>query len=243
MGRIFGASHTEKSKSMKSFVAYYRVSTTRQGESGLGLEAQQASVQRYVAHLDGAIDTEYIEVESGKKNNRPKLLLALAEAKATGATVIIAKLDRLSRNAAFLLSLLDAGVDFVAVDNPHANSLTIGLLAVIAQHEAKQISERTKAALDAKKARGETLGTPANMTPAARATSIQVRQDNAREAAHQVTDIIQDKRQLKWTYQRIADHLNQKKYTTRRGCQWTAGAVQRLDVKAVLDSIIPMVQN
>ncbi|MBF9237462.1 recombinase family protein [Hymenobacter sp. BT683] len=213
---------------MQNFVAYYRVSTVRQGESGLGLEAQQATVLRHVAANAGTISSEYIEVESGKKNNRPKLMAALAEAKATSSTLIIAKLDRLSRNASFLLSLMDAGVNFVAVDNPHANPLTLGLLAVIAQHEAKQISTRTREALAAKKRRGERLGSPANMTADARATSLLVRQSNARQAAVQVTDIIADKRQLGWTLQRVAEHLTAKGYTTRRGHPWTAGAVHRL---------------
>jgi DNA invertase Pin-like site-specific DNA recombinase len=138
------------------FVAYYRVSTQRQGRSGLGLEAQQVAVHN---HLNGGrIITEFTEVESGKRKDRPKLTEALAACRVHGAKLIIAKLDRLARNVAFVSALMEAGVEFEAVDFPQANRLTIHILAAVAEHEAKMISERTKAALAAAKRRGVKLG-------------------------------------------------------------------------------------
>ena len=160
MSPTFAQTHPAR---MKSYVAYLRVSTQKQGQSGLGLAAQRAAVQAFppVARLVA----EFVEVESGKKNERPQLAAALALAKATGATLLIAKLDRLSRNAGFIFQLRDAGVDFVCCDMPDANTLTVGIFAVLAQHERELISQRTKAALAAKKAQGAQLGTPANLTP------------------------------------------------------------------------------
>ena len=161
------------------YVPYYRVSTARQGQSGLGLEAQQAAVRAFVAdpaQLLGA----FVEVESGKQNQRPQLLAAMAAARAAGATLLIAKLDRLSRNAGFIFALRDSGVAFVCCDMPDANTLTVGLFAVLAQHERETISKRTKEALAAKKVRGAVLGTPANMTLAAIEKSRNIRQENAR---------------------------------------------------------------
>jgi DNA invertase Pin-like site-specific DNA recombinase len=142
------------------FVAYFRVSTDRQGKSGLGLEAQQKSVLDY---LDGGrwdLVGEFTEIESGKHNDRPELEKALAACKKQKAKLVIAKLDRLSRNLAFIATLMDSGVEFIAVDNPHANKLTIHILAAVAQHEREIISARTSAALKAAKARGKRLGNP-----------------------------------------------------------------------------------
>jgi DNA invertase Pin-like site-specific DNA recombinase len=144
------------------FVAYYRVSTAKQGRSGLGLEAQQASVRSFVK--DGSILAEYVEVESGKRDYRRELSNAIAHAQREGATLIIAKLDRLARSVAFIFALRDSGVKFLACDMPEANTLTIGLLAALAQHERELISERTKAALTAKKAQGFALGSSQNLT-------------------------------------------------------------------------------
>lgn len=128
-------------------VAYYRVSTAAQGRSGLGLDAQKSAVDDLVRQRDLALLAEFTEVESGKRNARPQLAAALNQAKLTGAVLVIAKLDRLSRNAAFLLALRDSGVRFIAADIPDANDLTIGVLAVIAQAEREAISRRTKEAL------------------------------------------------------------------------------------------------
>lgn len=142
------------------FVAYFRVSTDRQGKSGLGLDAQRKSVLDY---LDGGrweLVAEFTEVESGKRSDRPELDKALAACKRHKAKLVIAKLDRLSRNLAFIATLMDSGVEFIAVDNPHANKLTIHILAAVAQHEREMISARTSAALKAAKARGKRLGNP-----------------------------------------------------------------------------------
>jgi len=137
----------------RGFVSYLRVSTDKQGQSGLGLEAQRAAVGAFLASAGGRLIKDYVEVESGRKNDRPKLTAALAHAKATGATLIIAKLDRLSRNVAFIANLMESGVDFVAADMPLANKLTIHVLAAVAEHEREMISERTKRALGSIKVR------------------------------------------------------------------------------------------
>src|SRR5215218_3429795 len=140
------------------FIAYHRVSTAQQGRSGLGLEAQRQAVADY---LDGGrweLLREFVEVESGKRADRPELAKALATCRVHRAVLVIAKLDRLSRNAAFLLNLRDAGVEFVCADMPAANRLTVGIMALVAEEEARMISARTKAALAAAKARGTVLG-------------------------------------------------------------------------------------
>lgn len=142
------------------FVAYLRVSTTRQGEQGLGMDAQRAAVESHARQAGGTITATYVEVESGKKADRPELAKALAAAKKAKATLLIAKLDRLARNVAFIANLMDAGIDFVAVDQPFASRLTLHILSAVAEDEARRISERTKAALAAAKARGTKLGSP-----------------------------------------------------------------------------------
>lgn len=135
-------------------VTYSRVSTDKQGRSGLGLEAQEEAIARYCQQNDAERVADFVEVESGKKNHRPELLKAIRAAKQHKAKLLVAKLDRLSRNAAFLLQLRDSNIEFVAADNPDANNLTIGILAVVAENERDMISQRTKAALAAAKARG-----------------------------------------------------------------------------------------
>jgi DNA invertase Pin-like site-specific DNA recombinase len=143
---------------MQKAIPYYRVSTPRQGESGLGLEAQQKAVRDYAAKFNIILLQECIEIESGKKSNRPVLLDALEECKRQNAVLLIAKLDRLSRNVAFIAKLMEAGIDFLAVDNPHANKLMLHIMAAFAEHEREQISNRTKAALASAKYRGIQLG-------------------------------------------------------------------------------------
>jgi DNA invertase Pin-like site-specific DNA recombinase len=135
------------------YVTYLRVSTDRQGKSGLGLEAQRKAVADHVAGK-GEIAAEYVEIESGKKNERPQLARALAEAKRIGAVLLIAKLDRLARNVAFIANLLEAGVEIAAADMPEANRFLLHVMAAVAEHEAQAISDRTRAALAAAKARG-----------------------------------------------------------------------------------------
>lgn len=137
-------------------VSYIRVSTTKQGESGLGLEAQRTTVARFQA--DHTVIAEFIEIESGKKANRPQLQAAIALCKQTGATLVVAKLDRLARNVHFTSSLMESGVEFVACDMPHANRLTIHIMAAMAEDEARRISTRTKDALAELKAKGVALG-------------------------------------------------------------------------------------
>ena len=141
-------------------VSYLRVSTARQGASGLGLEAQREAVARFTASAGHALISEFVEVESGAKAARPQLTAALTSCRLHRATLVIAKLDRLARNLAFIANLMDGGVEFVACDMPHANRLTLHLLAAIAEHEREMISQRTKAALQAAKARGVRLGNP-----------------------------------------------------------------------------------
>jgi DNA invertase Pin-like site-specific DNA recombinase len=140
------------------FVTYTRVSTDKQGRSGLGLEAQREAVERHLARVGGVEVAAFTEIESGKRADRPQLLQALATARAHGAVLIVAKLDRLARNVAFISTLMESGVDFVACDCPAANRLTLHILAAMGEHEAAMISERTKAALAATKARGTILG-------------------------------------------------------------------------------------
>jgi len=144
------------------FVSYLRVSTAKQGRSGLGLEAQKEAVNAHICHESGDLLAEYLEVESGKKGaeNRPQLTKALEHCRLTGATLIIAKLDRLSRDAHFLLGLQKSSVKFQCADMPQANELTVGIMALVAEEERKAISRRTKEALAAAKARGVKLGCP-----------------------------------------------------------------------------------
>src|SRR3982751_276964 len=141
------------------FVAYYRVSTDRQGRSGLGLDAQREAVQRYLDGGSWTLAAEVTEVESGKRTDRPELDRALGLCRLYGATLVVAKLDRLARNVAFISKLMESGVEFVAVDFPQANRLTVHILAAVAEHEAAMISQRTRADL----ARGVKLGNPANL--------------------------------------------------------------------------------
>lgn len=143
---------------MKKAIPYYRVSTERQGNSGLGLEAQQKSIKDYASFHQLELLTEFTEIESGGNNRRPILHQALEECKRTKAILLIAKLDRLGRNVAFISKLMESDVDFVAVDNPNANKLMVHIMAAFAEYERDQISKRTKEALAAAKNRGVELG-------------------------------------------------------------------------------------
>ena len=172
------------------FVAYFRVSTDRQGKSGLGLEAQRKSVLDFLDGGRWSLVAEFTEVESGKRSDRPQLAKALDACRRQKAKLVIAKLDRLSRNLAFIATLMESGVEFVAVDNPHANKLTVHILAAVAQHEREMISERTKAALKAARARGTRLGNPRLDEAAKRGTA--ALKANARRFAANVLPIIRE---------------------------------------------------
>lgn len=150
----FTPSTVNKQSKAERFVIYRRVSTTRQGISGLGLEAQEESVTTFLTSRQHEVIATFTEVESGKRSDRPELLKALVECKRHRATLLIAKLDRLARNVHFISGLMEAGVEFVATDNPHASKLLVHLLAAFAEHEREMISNRTRAALQAAKARG-----------------------------------------------------------------------------------------
>jgi DNA invertase Pin-like site-specific DNA recombinase len=213
------------------FVAYLRVSTARQGKSGLGLEAQREAVQRFVAGRGGRIIApEYVEVESGKRNDRPELAKAIKRCRLTKATLVVAKLDRLSRNAAFLMTLRDSDVDFIAADLPEANTMTVGVMAVVAQHEREAISARTKAALAAAKARGKKLG---GRRPGAGNIARYQRQgvEAAQEqAAARLALVADDLRRLEsegLSLNAMAGKLNAMDIGTSRGGRWTATAVKR----------------
>lgn len=215
---------------MANIIAYFRVSTQKQGASGLGLEGQRACVTEYAKRTGGKILKEFTEVESGKNNRRVQLAEAIAEAKRTGSLLVIAKLDRLARNAGFIFTLKEAGVNFAACDIPEANTLTVGIFAVLAQHEAELISSRTKSALAAKKARGEKLGTPANLTQAARDKGREAHSRNAANNQHTKTAKGYAKllRDGGATLRQIADTLNTEGFKTPRGGQFAAVQVARL---------------
>jgi DNA invertase Pin-like site-specific DNA recombinase len=210
------------------FVAYYRVSTDQQGKSGLGLDAQRAAVTSYLNGGSWTLDGEFVEVESGKRNDRPELAKALAVCRKRKAKLVIAKLDRLGRNVAFIATLMESGVEFVAVDNPHATKLTIHILAAVAEHEREAISERTKAALAAAKARGRQLGNP-RLSAAAKRGVASIKA-NARQFAANVLPIIEEiERSGVTSHNAIAGKLNERRVPTARGGKWT-----HMQVAAVL---------
>ena len=214
------------------FISYLRVSTQKQHSSGLGLEAQRSAVENFLNGGSWELLEEYLEVESGKKTNRVELDKALHHAKVTGATLVIAKLGRLSRNAEFLLRLQRKGVDFVAADMPQANTLTIGIMALVAQQEREAISKRTKEALAAAKARGVKLGNPHGaiyMKGLGNDASIAVIKRKAQEHAEDVFPIIQHIQQSGITTTRgIAKELNDKGMLTPRGKSWYGTSVANL---------------
>lgn len=213
------------------FVAYLRVSTAKQGRSGLGLEAQREAVRQFVVGRGGRIIApEFVEVETGSRNDRPELDKALKRCRLTGATLVVAKLDRLSRNAAFLMTLRDSGVDFVAADLPEANTMTVGVMAVVAQHEREAISQRTKAALAAARARGKTLGgfrTRAPNIAQYQRTGVEAVRLNALQAAEERRETIEALQRESLSLNAMAARLNADSVRTSRGGKWTATAVKR----------------
>jgi DNA invertase Pin-like site-specific DNA recombinase len=218
-----------KQSNLTPAVAYYRVSTARQGASGLGLEAQRKAVADYCARGALRIVEGFQDVESGRHNSRPGFDAALAKAKAEGAVLVIAKLDRLSRNASFTMALRDSGVRFVAADMPEANTMTIGLMAVMAQDEAERTSSRTRAALAALKARGVKLGSPRNnLTDATRAKAAKAKREEARTFHNGSIKHALNYRRMGWTLRQIAEALNAAGATTRKGKAFQATTVARL---------------
>lgn len=215
-------------------VAYYRVSTDQQGRSGLGLDAQCRAVHALCDGRGWQVVTEYTEVESGKRNDRPQLKAALADARRTGAKFVVAKLDRLSRNAEFTLSLRNSGVDFVCADNPDVNRLTIGLLAVINEDERERIADRTRAALQAAKARGVRLGNPNGAAALRRAAkgngaAVEAVRGNAEQFAADLKGTVGEiTASGKTSLPAIAAELNARHIQTRRGGRWHASSVRNL---------------
>lgn len=214
---------------MKKYIAYYRVSTVKQCVSGLGLSAQKEIVNNYITNNDIIIN-EYTEIESGKNNSRPALLSALQECKSLNATLIVAKLDRLSRSVSFISSLTDSNADFICCDFPSANKFTLHLFASVAQYERELISTRTKVALQAKKEQGVKLGAPnatftmqmINTASQARTIKAQTNTNNMRAKA------IINQLKSNMNLNQIAKYLNDNGFATSRGCKFQAVTVKRL---------------
>lgn len=221
---------------MRKLIAYYRVSTQRQGVSGLGLDAQQTAVTAYAGTTNGELVASYTEVESGRKNDRPELTKAIRHAKALRATLVIAKVDRLARNVAFIANLMDSGIDFIACDMPQANRLTLHIMAAVAEAEAVAISERTKVALAAAKARGVKLGATRDGNPTllpehrAKGAAACAKRwaDEMAECYAEVAPVAVELRDSGLSLREIGARLDALRYTTRAGKPWTAIQVSRL---------------
>jgi len=215
-------------------VTYFRVSTQEQGRSGLGLEAQRAAVDAFCRSRGCEVLREFQEVESGKRDDRPQLRAALHLAKVTGATLVIAKLDRLSRNVAFLANLQDSGARFLAADMPEANELTVHIMAAVAQAERKAISRRTKEALQAAKVRGVRLGNPNGAAAFRRAAkgngaAVGALKADADSRAADLTPIIAEiQAGGRTSLPTIAAELNARQITTPRGGRWHPSSVRNL---------------
>jgi len=220
-------------------VGYYSVSTESQGQSGLGLAAQEAAVKRHVQVHGCRLLAAYTEVETGKRDSiddRPELQRAIAHAKRSKATLVVAKMDRLTRSVAVTAMLHQSNIDFIACDNPNANRMTIQILAAVAENEVRQISERTKAALAAYKARGGLLGAALpqsrNLTPEARDRGIraasEARRQRARDAYADLGPYLHELRSGGFSLSAIAAKLNEDGQTTRRGRPWRAMQVKRV---------------
>ena len=216
----------------KKYVAYYRVSTRKQEESGLGLEAQRHSVLEYIKHNGNRIIAEYTEIESGKNDERPELIKAIETAKEHGAVLVIAKLDRLSRNVSFISTLMDGEVKFVCADMPEATEMTIHIFAAMAQFERERISTRIKEALDAKRIREPDWkpGSPQNFTKQTRQKGLETIMRNARESKEwrHAYHFIKPLKESGTTLQKIADMLNDEGYRTRLDKKFHAWQVMNI---------------
>lgn len=220
---------------MPDFVAYYRVSTDRQRASGLGLDAQREAVARYIAAA-GELVAAFTETESGRSHtNRPQLQAALGECRKRRAVLLIARLDRLARNVAFIANLMESGVDFVAVDMPTANRLTIHILAAVAEHEREMISQRTIAALAAAKARGTKLGNPRIAEARSLALAAQARLRPAPEVLSLISGWSAQGKGLR----DIARELNRQNIRTPRGAEWYASTVRAQLARASMTEAAP----
>jgi DNA invertase Pin-like site-specific DNA recombinase len=213
------------------YVAYFRVSTQRQGSSGLGLDAQRTAVAKYV-NGKGQVVAEFVEVESGKRSDRPELTKALVEAKRSGAVLLIAKLDRLARNVAFIANLLESGVEISAADMPEANRFLLHVMAAVAEHEARVISERTKAALAAAKSRGKKLGwsIPSRQEEHKRAVTKAAEVNAAKAQAHAsaVFSSVQQLRASGSSLRQVAEAMNKGGVKTARGGRWHPTTVRNI---------------
>ena len=209
------------------FVAYYRVSTTKQGINGLGMDAQKESVSRYLNGGDWKLLGEFAEVESGKRNDRQELAKAIALCRKEQAVLVIAKLDRLARNAAFLLNLRDSGVDFVATDMPSADKFTVGIMALVAEKERDMISQRTRDGLAAARRRGTKLGNP---RPAlAVKSAVKANVERADAYAGSLLPIIEEiKRAHVSSLRGIAFCLNARGFKTPTGRAFAAQSVKNI---------------
>jgi hypothetical protein len=235
--------------SVRKFVAYYRVSTEKQGRSGLGLDAQQEAVRSYLNGGAWTLVAEVVEVESGKKNDRPRLAEALRLCRLHGAVLIIAKLDRLARNVAFISNLMESGVEFTAVDFPQANRLTVHILAAVAEHEREMISRRTKDALASKRAFYARLTEQEKAELRARGKATQlggnrgkvhlvarkgalasavIRSTKAKRRAADVAPIVHELQAAGASLRKVAATLNDRHIPTARGSRWTATQVMRV---------------
>ncbi|WP_343592775.1 recombinase family protein [Flavobacterium sp.] len=224
---------------MKKFVAYYRVSKKEQGISGLGLSAQKSSVVKYVESQDGVIINEFTEIETGtNKRERIEIHKAIQLAKNENAVLVIAKLDRLARNVSFVSSLMDAGIEFLAVDMPSANNFTIHIFSALAEQEAKLISSRTKLALAELKKGGSVLGNPKNLNDEARARGLIVIKENAinNDRNRQAQSVILSCKEKGMSYREIAKYLNELNFKTRYGNQFLAPTVHQLYNRTLLKS-------
>jgi DNA invertase Pin-like site-specific DNA recombinase len=234
---------------MTTYVAYVRVSTQKQGASGLGLAAQREAVERYASRNGGRVAALYVEIESGRKNNRPELAKAIAHAKRARAVVLVAKLDRLTRNAVFLGMLLESGLGAVFADLPTMPDGAMGRHMIrewanLAQLEAELTSERTKAALQAAKARGQKLGSArpghwkgredARLRGAHKGgkAAAAVHRQKANESYLDLLPMVGELRRQGLSLRAVAERLHDEGHTTRRGCRWNAVQVSRVLVRA-----------